>query len=298
MEGATTQEATVNNPSTSGRGQRHRRQGGSRRPPPTQGDNTLPVRSAAGRPFVGRLTRLHPEAPAFVPASIAPISPSISPSKSSRPPPNRHNNRAKPPSQAQHQPQGPRDSLARSSAPDIATRIHEDISHNVYECAICTNEVGRTSKVWSCRTCWTVFHIGCIKRWSKNEGSAVQRSATQSDEDAVAAGKLWRCPGCNLPKDVHPSAYTCWCDKEIDPKSITGLPPHSCGQTCGRERELPKTCPHPCDLLCHAGPCPPCSATGPKQSCYCGKEETTRRCVETNYEAGWSCGAVCGDTMP
>ncbi|KAF7170764.1 hypothetical protein CNMCM5623_003304 [Aspergillus felis] len=31
----------------------------------------------------------------------------------------------------------------KSTAPDIATRIHEDIAHNLYECPICTSELGR-----------------------------------------------------------------------------------------------------------------------------------------------------------
>ncbi|EXJ65251.1 hypothetical protein A1O7_01592, partial [Cladophialophora yegresii CBS 114405] len=119
------------------------------------------------------------------------------------PQPPRHNKKTIPQRRGQAQTQGRRGSLARSTAPDIATRIHEDISNNIYECAICTNEVGQTSKVWSCRTCWTVFHIGCVKRWSKNEGSAVQRSAGQSDEE-TPVGKQWRCPGCNLPKDTYP----------------------------------------------------------------------------------------------
>lgn len=300
MEGPTVQQTPNPTPhnSHSNRGQRHRRQGGSRRPQPSQTEatSTPQTRVAPGRPFGGRLTRLHPDAPAFVPASVAPVSqpsPQSNPQPKPSKPPARHHKKP----QGQGPLQGRRGSLARSTAPDIATRIHEDITHNLYECAICTNEIGRTSKVWSCQTCWTVFHIGCIKRWSKNEGSAVHRSAGQSDDD-TALGKQWRCPGCNLPKDTVPSAYTCWCEKEIDPKTISGLPPHSCGQTCGRERKFPKSCPHPCDLLCHAGPCPPCSAMGPKQSCFCGKEETTRRCVETNYEAGWSCGAICGDMMP
>ncbi|KAG2014757.1 hypothetical protein GB937_006476 [Aspergillus fischeri] len=37
----------------------------------------------------------------------------------------------------------------KSTAPDIATRIHEDIAHNLYECPICTSELGRRSRVWS-----------------------------------------------------------------------------------------------------------------------------------------------------
>ena len=283
MNTASVHPATADLPS---RGQRGRRRGNAPRStgaPRISAQNQVPP----ARTFGGQLTRLQGDAPTFVPASLPPQSPSASSSTSSRP--------ANPPQAQKPRPRQRKASLSRSIAPDIATRTHEDIAHGIYECAICTNEVSRNSKVWSCHDCWTVFHIGCIKKWSKNEGSAVQNRRVEGEP---VVSKQWRCPGCNLPKDDIPSAYNCWCEKELDPKIIGGLPPHSCGQTCGRERKFPKTCPHPCDLLCHAGPCPPCTATGPKQGCFCGKEETTRRCLETNYDLGWSCGAVCGDMMP
>lgn len=73
---------------------------------------------------------------------------------------------------------------------------------------------------------------------------------------------------------------------------------YSCGQTCGKTRTSPRKCPHACDLQCHAGPCPPCTAIGPVQSCYCGRESSQRRCVDTNYETGWSCENICDDFMP
>ena len=189
-----------------------------------------------------------------------------------------------------------RQSLLKSMAPDIATRTHEDISNAIYECPICTNEVARNSKVWSCKTCWTVFHLSCIKKWSINEGSTQAQQRHENGD--LPPPRQWRCPGCNLPKDVLPSTYTCWCEKEVEPRSISGLPPHSCGQTCGKPRVLPKKCPHPCELLCHAGPCPPCTHMGPIQSCFCGKNRSSRRCADTNYDTGWSCGQVCGDLMP
>lgn len=193
-------------------------------------------------------------------------------------------------------PRARRDSNLKSTAPDIATRTHEDISNGLYECPICTSEVTRTSKIWSCKTCWTVFHLTCIKKWSTNEGSTLNQQ--QNADGEIPPPRQWRCPGCNLPKDILPSSYTCWCEKEIDPRYISGLPPHSCGQTCGKSRILPKKCPHPCDLLCHAGPCPPCPHNGPSQSCFCGKKITSRRCLDTNYDTGWSCGEICGDLMP
>lgn len=182
----------------------------------------------------------------------------------------------------------------KSVAPDLPTRIHEDIANNLYECPICASELGRKSRVWSCRLCWSVFHLSCIKKWSKNEGS-VFHSQQQQGGNGVDAPRQWRCPGCNLPQDVLPSTYSCWCEKEIDPRSLPGLPPHSCGQTCSRPR---KGCPHPCDSTCHAGPCPPCTAMGPTQDCFCGKNSSSKRCVDTDYVNGWSCGEICGDLLP
>lgn len=185
--------------------------------------------------------------------------------------------------------------MSKSQAPDIATRTHEDIANGLYECPICTSEVMNNSKVWSCKTCWTVFHMSCIKKWAANEGSTQKRAANESGD--IPPPRQWRCPGCNLPKDDMPTTYTCWCAKEVEPRSIPGLPPHSCGQTCSKPR-APRKCPHPCELLCHAGPCPPCPHMGPKQSCYCGKEIAAKRCLETNYNDGWSCEQICWDMMP
>ncbi|KAK2755558.1 FKBP12-associated protein [Arachnomyces sp. PD_36] len=204
--------------------------------------------------------------------------------------------RTQPPPQPQPQPRQ-RTPAAKSTAPDIATRTHEDIAHNIYECPICTSELGRRSKVWSCRLCWTVFHLSCIKKWSKNEGSVFARQQQQGEEPSGEVERQWRCPGCNLPQDILPSTYSCWCGKEVDPRPVPGLPPHSCGQTCSRARKGGH-CPHPCDSICHAGPCQPCTSTGPTQSCFCGKRSVTKKCVDTDYVKGWSCGEVCGDLLP
>ncbi|RAK99654.1 putative NF-X1 finger transcription factor [Aspergillus ibericus CBS 121593] len=198
---------------------------------------------------------------------------------------------------AKNQPRAPPQPkvTTKSTAPDIATRIHEDIAHNLYECPICTSELGKRSRVWSCGLCWTVFHLSCVKKWSRNEGAAAQDAARRQEEGENSAPRAWRCPGCNLPQEVFPSSYTCWCEKEVDPRSFPGLPPHSCGQTCSRTR---KGCPHPCDATCHAGPCAPCTAMGPTQDCFCGQNSSTKRCQDTDYENGWSCGEICGDLLP
>lgn len=193
-------------------------------------------------------------------------------------------------------PKPQRPQAPKSTAEDIATRTHEDIDNGHYECAICYDKVKRKSKAWTCRTCWTVLHLHCVKQWSKKEGAAAARQQAQDGE--IPAPRQWRCPGCNLPKDVLPQNFTCWCEKEVDPRPLPGLPPFSCGQTCSRPRLIPKKCPHPCPSTCHAGPCPPCTQMGPTQYCFCGKKSVTRRCVDTDYERGWSCGEVCGELMP
>ncbi|KAG9235089.1 hypothetical protein BJ875DRAFT_282569 [Amylocarpus encephaloides] len=184
--------------------------------------------------------------------------------------------------------------MSKSQAPDIATRTHEDITNGQYECVICTNEVLPNSKIWGCKDCWSVLHLSCVKRWSKNEVSTIRQRAAENGE--LPPPRQWRCPGCNLPKQEVPSNYTCWCMKEIEPRSLPGLPPHSCGQTCSKPRA--GHCPHPCELVCHAGPCPPCGHMGPALSCYCGKETSSRRCIDTNYESGWGCGQLCDDVLP
>lgn len=234
------------------------------------------------RAFGGQLTSPSPAASVQGEGSLAGDAPVFVPGRpvTSRPP------------RAPHAPRPRR--MSKSQAPDIATRTHEDITNRQYECVICTNEVLSNSKIWTCKTCWSVLHLSCVKRWSKNDVSTHQQRASENEE--LPPPRQWRCPGCNLPKDELPETYTCWCAKEVDPHPIAGLPPHSCGQTCSKSRA--GHCPHPCELVCHAGPCPPCGHTGPTLPCFCGKETSTRRCLDTNYDSGWSCGQICDDILP
>ncbi|KAI0555399.1 hypothetical protein F4679DRAFT_523582 [Xylaria curta] len=237
---------------------------------------------AAGRAFGGRLTvetgpedqssgsptSLNASASTFVPGQ-----PFVQPSTQAA-----NNNSLKPARR-----------LSKSSAPDLPTRIHEDISNGQYECVICTNEVLRNSRTWSCSICWTATHMSCVKKWFTNRIKPPEQEQQQQPQLQV-----WRCPGCNSTMNDEPGVYHCWCGKEINPKPVAGLPPHSCGQTCSKPRG---TCPHPCPLQCHAGPCPPCLLMGPSQPCFCGKNVSTKRCGDTDYTKGWSCHEPCGDLL-
>ncbi|KAK6536090.1 FKBP12-associated protein [Arthrobotrys megalospora] len=257
-----------------------------------------------GRQFGGQLTRpdatnpqaeeaessttLHPEASTFTPGQSSTnnntrptiVIESSTPSTSK---PRRHRSH-KPPATLRE-------------AETLTTRIHTEISSGEYECMICYSSVTRKSKVWDCTTCYAVFHLHCIKKWAKQ---ALDVPSASNDE--IVPQRTWRCPGCQSTSTEAPERYTCWCGKTESPEVARFVPPHSCGQTCNKPREPPagKTaaCPHGCDLQCHAGPCPPCSAMGPQQPCFCGKEVSVKRCLDTDYENGWSCGQVCGDLMP
>lgn len=231
------------------------------------------------RSFGGRLTSaaqedapdapgLSADAPEFVPGQ--PVQPN-----------SRRQAKAKAPSQKRQR------KAEKSEAADLATRIHEDIDNGQYECVICSSEVVRTSRIWSCSLCWTVTHLHCTKKWYTS-----QLNETQQPQGAEPT---WRCAGCNSKLTEDPGAYHCWCGKELNPRPIPGIAPHSCGQTCFKPRG---TCPHPCGLQCHSGPCPPCTLMGPIQSCFCGKSSAQKRCMDTDYTNGFSCNEVCGDLLP
>ncbi|KAL9022571.1 MAG: hypothetical protein Q9185_000281 [Variospora sp. 1 TL-2023] len=203
--------------------------------------STSVTRLPTGRQFGGQLTTpVEPTDPSSNSThTMSADAPEFRPGHPHRPRPKGSQNvRKAPAAQHTYSQRHRRDSGLKSTAPDIATRTHEDIANSLYECPICTSDVGRNSKVWSCKTCWTAFHLACIKKWAANEGSTLSQQRDQDREPPPP--RQWRCPGCNLPKDDVPIHYTCWCEKEFDPRFISGIPPHSCGQSCGKSRILPK----------------------------------------------------------
>ncbi|XP_071480371.1 transcriptional repressor NF-X1-like [Diadema antillarum] len=139
----------------------------------------------------------------------------------------------------------------------------EHLTSGTYECPVCCDRVRCEARVWSCKTCYVVFHLGCIKKWAKSP------AATAEGTDG------WQCPACRGVEIKIPHVYFCFCGKQREPPWEPGETPHSCGEVCRRKR--PTSCPHPCNILCHPGPCPPCPSNV-QQKCLCGKTQQTVRC--------------------
>lgn len=171
----------------------------------------------------------------------------------------------------------------------LAVSMLQDIHSGAYECMICISPVTRKSKIWTCATCYRSFHINCIQKWAKQ----IKDTAAAAPGADPTIPIAWRCPGCQTARQEIPDRYRCWCGKVENPDQSPLFPPHSCGQICSHEYP---NCPHVCNISCHPGPHPKCTAMGPPLDCFCGKSNTQWRCVDTKYD-GWSCGVVCGEMM-
>lgn len=147
-------------------------------------------------------------------------------------------------------------------------------------------------QIWSCIKCFSFFHLECIKRWAKD--SIVHQKRIQEDQNPNAVKEYynWCCPKCReeySPEKI-PTQYLCFCLKTVDPKYDLYLPPHSCGETCGKN--LIPECGHKCVIPCHPGPCPPCPKTI-NSNCFCGTQKRLQRCSNKF----WGCGGKCNKLL-
>eukprot|EP00708_Paratrimastix_pyriformis_P002001 GAFH01000739.1.p1 GENE.GAFH01000739.1~~GAFH01000739.1.p1 ORF type:complete len:944 (-),score=111.94 GAFH01000739.1:798-3548(-) len=167
---------------------------------------------------------------------------------------------------------------------DMAEDMIQKLESNGYECAICSDVIRAAHPIWACTTCFHVFHHKCIGTWRSTSLNETTRT--------------WRCPGCRA--EQHGDALeesTCFCGQHPHPPPSRAHVPHSCGDVCNRPLARftlghtgPSSCPHHCTMQCHPGPCPPCGALAPMQSCYCGRTQYRPRCGD---DSGQSCGQRC-----
>lgn len=91
-------------------------------------------------------------------------------------------------------------------------------------------------------------------------------------------------------------------NKEMMEEYVHNPIAHSCGKLCGNMRG--GSCTHPCNSLCHPGPCPPCSMII-ELPCQCGKTKylhesciTCRKAVRCGTDpASIHCDQVCGKLL-
>ncbi|KAJ8418686.1 hypothetical protein AAFF_G00001850 [Aldrovandia affinis] len=157
----------------------------------------------------------------------------------------------------------------------------EQLSEEKYECMVCCEVIRVMAPVWSCLSCFHVFHLNCIKKWARSPAS-----------QAEDGNEGWRCPACQNVASRPPNSYMCFCGKVTNPEWQRSEIPHSCGEMCGKKRSG-VDCNHPCNILCHPGPCPQCPAFVTK-ACICGK---TNQPVRSGQSATIHCGTVCGATL-
>eukprot|EP01122_Echinamoeba_exundans_P013528 TRINITY_DN5919_c0_g1_i1.p1 TRINITY_DN5919_c0_g1~~TRINITY_DN5919_c0_g1_i1.p1 ORF type:complete len:1247 (-),score=99.08 TRINITY_DN5919_c0_g1_i1:1399-5055(-) len=185
--------------------------------------------------------------------------------------------------------------LSTEGQTELAAKIINDLLRNKYECAVCYAAIKRHVAVWSCSKCYSLFHIFCVKKWSQSSTSSLG-----------GVDKLqWSCPKCRSHQVGRPESL-CFCGRTRDPAFDPYVIPHSCGEPCTKTRNssiqhestlsgVVDPCPHPCGLLCHPGPCPPCSSMGPLKHCHCGKTEYRLRCGVP--DPGRSCENICLRTL-
>ncbi|TRY83585.1 hypothetical protein DNTS_003485 [Danionella cerebrum] len=194
----------------------------------------------------------------------------------------------------------------------------EQLTEEKYECMVCCDTIRLVAPVWSCQSCFHVFHLNCIKKWA--------RSPTSQADDGKEG---WRCPACQHVTLKVPNAYTCFCGKVCNPEFQRTEIPHSCGDMCGKKRNG-GDCSHPCNIkqvrcsqpgpllcedvcgallncsqhkcaqVCHASPCPPCKLLV-QQACFCGVVFRDVACgTDSEHFDGsgyFSCSKTCGKIL-
>ncbi|GLU18380.1 hypothetical protein SLE2022_346860 [Rubroshorea leprosula] len=194
---------------------------------------------------------------------------------------------------------GVKEEVKDPNLPQLVQEIQDKLVKSSVECMICYDVVRRSAPMWSCPSCYSIFHLNCIKKWAKAPTSV----------DLVVEknqGFNWRCPGCQSVQltPLRDIQYVCFCGKRTDPPSDMYLTPHSCGEPCGKPlekeplvagRTKEESCPHVCVLQCHPGPCPPCKAFAPPRHCPCGKKVITTRC--SDRKSVLTCGQLCDKVL-
>ncbi|CAH8544535.1 unnamed protein product [Dicrocoelium dendriticum] len=182
---------------------------------------------------------------------------------------------------------------------NLREKLIDHLRAGTYQCLICISNVRQRDSVWSCTTCYHIYHLPCIKSWAQK---------CTSDSSTTTTHATWRCPSCQTKQlsTVAEINYVCFCRRIRDPEyhpARTSIP-HGCDEVCGKIRTKSEVseggvdhsyvkqtfCTHPCTELCHPGPCPPCTASV-SMSCPCGRVQRAALCGD---KPPAPCGQLCG----
>nr|CAH8854860.1 unnamed protein product [Trichobilharzia regenti] len=183
---------------------------------------------------------------------------------------------------------------------NLRNNLIDGLRNSTYECMICISKIRIKDSVWSCATCYHIYHLSCIKSWAKSQVNSAVSTPTP----------CWHCPSCQTDYETpfYLLFYQCFCGRTRNPEfhPARNTVPHGCDQLCNKVKRLLSAhnlpsnsvadyrCPHRCTELCHPGPCPPClhSVT---LSCPCGKFQRSGICGDPSPPP---CGQICGRQLP
>ncbi|KIK58127.1 hypothetical protein GYMLUDRAFT_45677 [Collybiopsis luxurians FD-317 M1] len=194
--------------------------------------------------------------------------------------------------------------LIEPDAGDLTSNLIRQLSFKPFlDCLICFAPIHPKQPTWSCsplipiqddssehqpQYCWTTFHLKCIHEWAEKSYKEV-KAAWEAREEFDKDGE-WRCPGCQGRRNKLMRGYVCFCGSTHSPNNNLATP-HSCGNACSRPRA---SCSHPCPLLCHPGPCPPCKVIT-EIPCGCIRQQPVAvRCGENTQV---SCRQTCSKML-
>ncbi|OWR43279.1 putative shuttle craft [Danaus plexippus plexippus] len=129
-----------------------------------------------------------------------------------------------------------------------------------------------------------------------NPGANIDMTQRERLSDQLDRGTLECLVCCERVKQTDPVWYCGNCYHVLHLRCIRKWAISSMIETkwrCPACQNVNQDIPHPCTLLCHPGPCPPCQATISKQ-CGCGAETRSVLCSSKLPQV---CGRVCNKKL-
>jgi transcriptional repressor NF-X1 len=111
---------------------------------------------------------------------------------------------------------GPNSQRRRNKVPtgdDLTSILTFSLSNPPFpECMICFNPIRPEQHTWSCspgeekeaQSCWNTFHLKCVQSWASKSVKDMEEAWRARGEERKGE---WRCPGCQLKREIVPQRY-------------------------------------------------------------------------------------------